>query len=90
MNFDTNLELQLEILTLVKNIKQFNNNGWCTDNLKKRLKICRSKQRALSVTENKSLQGNYLTDTTINVASGLNPNINQAKSDFGFLSYCSL
>lgn len=42
MDFDTNLELQLEILTLVKNIEKFKKMGWSTSSLKNRLDTCRA------------------------------------------------
>ena len=42
MNFDTNLELQLEILTLLKNIEKFNKLSWGTSQLENRLEFCQA------------------------------------------------
>ena len=47
MNFDRTLELQLEILTLIKNIEKFNELGWSTASLESRLDICRSQLNEL-------------------------------------------
>jgi hypothetical protein len=60
MDFDTSLELQLEILTLVKNIKQFKKYGWSTENLQNRLKFCRSKQKVLKVLDENSFKTNFI------------------------------
>lgn len=61
MDLDTKLELQLEILTLDRNIKQFKKNGWSTENMKARLKACRSKLKKLITTDYKSLQSKYIS-----------------------------
>jgi hypothetical protein len=42
MDFDTKLELQLEILTLTNNIEMFSKLGWSTSHLKCRLDSCHS------------------------------------------------
>ena len=62
MDFDKNLELQLEILTLVKNIKQFKKYGWNTEKLQKRLRFCRTKQKALNVSDENLFNTNFIKD----------------------------
>jgi hypothetical protein len=54
MDFDTRLELQLEILTLVNNIEKFAKLGWSTASLKSRLEFCHSQLGMLMQASNDS------------------------------------
>ena len=77
MDFDTNLELQLEILTLDKNIMQFKKYGWSTDNLQKRLKFCRSKQNALNVTDDNLCNTNFIIENSYHCGAQTKYTVNQ-------------
>jgi hypothetical protein len=56
MDFDTKLELQLEILTLVNNIEKFSKLGWNTASLQNRLKDCLSQSVGIVQASNDSFQ----------------------------------
>ena len=62
MDLDTKLELQLEILTLEQNIKQFREEGWNTENLKQRLMICLNKLKALNTADEKIFNPKYIQE----------------------------
>ena len=62
MDLDTKLELQLEILTLEQNIKQFREEGWNTENLKQRLMICLNKLNALNTADEKIFNPKYIQE----------------------------
>ena len=62
MNFDRSLELQLEILTLLKNVEKFNELGWSTASLKNRLEICRSQLSELKSASTVSFHPLFIED----------------------------
>ena len=62
MDFDTKLELQLEILTLVNNIEKFKKFGWSTASLQSRLEFCHSRLGVLMQASNDSFPIPNLTE----------------------------